>query len=74
MVTKTCKTCRYWSDRYTVNSSQMSDCGYLTMCPPRDKYGNAYIEARAADDSGLDAVLMTHANFGCIQHCEKIEE
>jgi hypothetical protein len=29
------------------------------------------IYATASDDSGLEAKLLTGANFGCIHHCPK---
>jgi hypothetical protein len=70
---KTCSTCQYWSDRFTVKYNGVSDCGLISMGEPRDHNGTAFIAARASDDSGLDAVLLTHKDFGCTQHKEKNE-
>jgi hypothetical protein len=68
---KTCATCKFWSDRYTVNPNNVSDCGAISMGEPRNMESEAFISATASDDSGLDAVLLTHRDFGCLLHDEK---
>lgn len=64
----TCDNCKYWAASFNPNKKGLADCD-LPLCIP----GEGYIEivATAADDSGLEAKLFTHAKFGCVMHTPK---
>jgi len=64
----TCKTCKYWSDRYKIDKG-VSDCGFIdTISATKDRKTYVDIEATAHDDSGLQVALMTGEDFGCVHH------
>lgn len=58
---KTCKTCKHWGARYEGACDGVDS---ITKGPGLD----FTIEATAADDQGLSALLMTGENFGCVLH------
>jgi hypothetical protein len=61
----TCNTCRYWSYRRNIINN-ISDCD-RPDCIGDEKI-TFEIEADAADDTGLSAILLTSGNFACILH------
>lgn len=69
MITATCKTCRWWGKERvgacgienTINTGAATNATRLA------------IYAKADDDSGLDAVLMTGPDFGCVLHSEPVK-
>jgi hypothetical protein len=61
----TCKSCKYWSIRRNILNN-ISDCD-RPDCKP-DKNITFEIEADAADDTNLSAILLTSGNFGCLLH------
>jgi len=67
----TCKTCKYWSDRYQIKDG-ISDCGLIdTISATKDKRISVDIEVSVHDDSGLSVALMTGEDFGCVRHVPK---
>ena len=65
----TCLTCKYWNtSRKIVN--KVSNCDLPDCIIPKGK-PTMEIEADAADDTNLSAVLMTSEDFGCILHTPK---
>ncbi len=58
---KACRTCKYWG------IDREGQCDYIDLCPDKSATA-AWIDVGAADDSGLDARLMTGPNFGCSHH------
>lgn len=71
---KLCKNCKWWDDgicealqsNYIVNTKSLYDKQYQT----EDKTG-FNIFADAADDTGLNAFMITGPEFGCVKFVEK---
>lgn len=61
----TCNSCRYWSVRRNIIKN-------IADCDRPDCIANPLmtfeIEATAADDTGLNVILLTSGNFGCLLH------
>lgn len=56
----------YWHRSYKVVNG-VSDCDAVGSILPKGS-PKFEIEATASDDSGLNVVLMTSEDFGCILH------
>lgn len=59
-----CKTCTYWEKR----TAHIGHCDQSDTIPGIKLYNAGHgmqIEAYALDDSGLEARLLTGAQFGC---------
>lgn len=65
---KTCNTCLYWSRSLEVVKN-ISDCDAPNSAP--DKEMTFDVEVTADDDQGLDFVVKTSGNFGCLLHKPK---
>jgi len=63
----TCKSCRYWSIRRNIVNG-VSDCDRPDCKEDPDKMKTFEIVATADDDSNMNIILMTGADFGCILH------
>jgi hypothetical protein len=66
---KTCETCKYWNISYNVVNN-ISDCDRVDCTSDNAK--SFKIDVFVHDDSGLDVVLMTGKDFGCIHYDKKI--
>jgi len=66
-----CSTCKYWQTSVKDVKTGLSNCDLPDTTLPK---GEPFmeIEASADDDSNMNVVLMTSANFGCIAHKPKI--
>lgn len=63
---KTCKTCRYWGD-YREGACDFID----TIHADANMDKRFEVIASADDDTGLDYMLITGRDFGCIHHTTK---
>lgn len=63
----TCKYCEYWKmQHYDSGTRSEMGCEY-DVWPNKEQPNTAFrIEVSALDDSGLEAVLITGPDFGCI--------
>ena len=54
---KTCKNCKYWGNDQD------------SVCEVVENIGNEdfFIKVSSTDDQGLEGLLVTGANFGCIK-------
>ena len=57
-----CKTCKWWGREYN------GECDFVNTTYAQTENKRFEIVAVASDDQGLEAKLMTGANFGCAFH------
>ena len=62
-----CKNCKFW-DEGTCLGQGMHDAGFGWRQDPAIAFK---VEATANDDSGLEAVLITGPEFGCVRFEER---
>lgn len=68
-----CKDCRHWNERHPLDGERRGHC---ERDEHADKARAFHVYARADDDSGLEAALITGPLFGCIhfrQRCPVCE-
>ena len=62
-----CKTCKYWKKQYYDQGCMSDMCCEYDCWPRKEDPATAFrVEASAADDTSLSAVLITGPDFGCI--------
>ena len=66
----TCETCKYWNRDYKIVKG-VSDCDRLNCLPDLPNNTMLRIDTFVHDDSGLDTVLMTGKDFGCVHYTGK---
>lgn len=61
---RVCATCIFWERKNETHGT----CNTIELDGVDGAKDNARIRVSVCDDSGLDAELVTGANFGCIKH------
>lgn len=62
-----CRTCKWWGRYYT------NVCDFVTTTMAENPQTKFVIDAFANDDQGLEAMLVTGPDFGCI-HWQQSED
>jgi hypothetical protein len=65
----TCKTCSHWSKH--TRKELIGECNLVDYELNSNSKPLFYLDVYADDDSGLNVMLMTSEDFGCIRHQEK---
>lgn len=62
-----CKDCKYWGMDYT------GACAYADYIDDKDKNDPKHFgfQVTADDDQGLDCIVLTGPNFGCVNFQDK---
>lgn len=64
----TCKNCKHWR---MFGDNIKGACDFIDYTPSTIDTHSVFIDANADDDSGLEARLVTGADFGCAAHKPK---
>lgn len=67
----TCSNCRYWGWRHDKRQNNANVCDMISLDESTSK-DQAFIDADASDDTGLNAHLLTQGTFYCNLHSKKI--
>lgn len=71
MCKKTCSSCKWWKEETIDYSYQAMVCDFVDTTQGYKAFNaghGAEVQAWASDDTGMDAALITGADFGCVNH------
>lgn len=65
-----CKTCYHW-EKWPKAPTEVGECSQLTVNASPDFDYLPEPKELVVRGTGIDLLILTHADFGCVHHAEK---